>query len=94
MPFPDTERERQVQSGPRGLGVALGLVVDDLDAVLRYCQASGCTITSEPMDAPWGDRVFEFVDPSGYLWEISQPWADAPEYGFAATRETWFGPGS
>jgi catechol 2,3-dioxygenase-like lactoylglutathione lyase family enzyme len=28
MPFPDSPRERQVQSGPRGLGVAIGLGVE------------------------------------------------------------------
>ena len=32
MPFAPTEGEHQVQRGPRGLGVALGLGVDDLAA--------------------------------------------------------------
>ena len=92
MPFADSPRERQVQSGPRGLGVAIGLGVDDLDAVLEYCRAAGCEITSEPVDEAWGDRVFECIDPYGYVWEFSMPIADAtPADGLAAARESWFG---
>jgi uncharacterized glyoxalase superfamily protein PhnB len=92
MPFPDSERERQTQAGPRGLGVALGLEVDDLDESFAYCRGSGCVITSEPMDEVWGDRVFEFVDPFGYLWEVSRPLEGAqPENGFAAVQASWFG---
>jgi uncharacterized glyoxalase superfamily protein PhnB len=91
LPFPDSERERLVQAGPRGLGVALGLEVEDLEATFRYCQAAGCEITAAPADAPWGDRVFECLDPAGYLWEVSQPGV-APAAGdaLAATRASWF----
>jgi len=78
MPFAPSERERNVQSGPRGLGVALGLGVDDLAAIYIYCRAQGCTITAEPADTAYGDRVFECIDPFGYLWEVSQPVAVVP----------------
>lgn len=92
MPFPDTERERQVKAGPRGLGVAIGLGVDDLQAPYDHCVGAGCEITTEPMDEAWGDRVFECIDPFGYLWEFSQPIADAePADGLAATQASWFG---
>ena len=62
----------------RGLGVALGLGVNDLAATYAYCQAKGCTITAEPADAAYGDRVFECIDPFGYLCEMSQPVAAVP----------------
>jgi uncharacterized glyoxalase superfamily protein PhnB len=92
MPFPDTERERQVKAGPRGLGVAIGLGVDDLQAPYDHCVGAGCEITTEPMDEAWGDRDFECIDPFGYLWEFSQPIADAePADGLAATQASWFG---
>lgn len=78
MPFAPSEREHQVQRGPRGLGVALGLGVDDLAATYAYRRAQGCTITAEPVDAAYGDRVFECIDPFGYLWEMSQPVVSVP----------------
>ena len=93
MPFPDTERERQVLAGPRGLGVVIGLVVDDVDATHAYCVAQGCAITCEPMDEVWGDRVFMCLDPFGYEWEFFQPIADIDAGdGLAAVGEKWFGP--
>ena len=91
LPFPDTARERKIKRGPRGLGVAIGLVVDDLDAVLGYCTDAGCEIVSEPEDTPWGDRVFSCLDPFGYEWEISFPLEDVGnEDAFDATSERWF----
>ena len=50
MPFPDSQREREIQHGPRGLGVVIGLMVDDLDATYAYCIVEGCEITCEPMN--------------------------------------------
>jgi uncharacterized glyoxalase superfamily protein PhnB len=92
MPFPDTERERHVRAGPRGLGVVIGLVVDDVDGTHTYCVQQGCAITCEPMDEAWGDRVFTCLDPFGYEWEFLQPIADVDTAdGLAAVRESWFG---
>jgi uncharacterized glyoxalase superfamily protein PhnB len=92
MPFPDSERERQTQVGPRGLGVAIGLGVEDLEATFKYCRAAGCEITCEPMDEVWGDRVFECIDPFGYQWEFSQPIAGKePADWRVAVQASWFG---
>lgn len=92
MPFAETDREVLVKNGPRGLGVALGLGVDDLDAAYAWCIESLCEITSEPQEEPYGDRVFECIDPYGYLWEISQPVADVSvESAVEAVRDEWFG---
>jgi uncharacterized glyoxalase superfamily protein PhnB len=92
MPFAATPREEQVKSGPRGLGVAIGLGVDDLDAAYAYCAQGGCEITSEPHLEPYGDRVFECIDPSGYLWELSQPVdGRSADEGVGAVREAWLG---
>lgn len=92
MPFPDTERERQIQHGPLGLGVALGLEVTDLESVYGYCRSENCEITSEPEDAPWSARVFEFIDPFGYVWEISQEIARMTTTEAATSvGASWFG---
>jgi uncharacterized glyoxalase superfamily protein PhnB len=93
MPFAANEREERVKAGPRGLGVAIGLGVDDLDAAHAWCIESSCDITSGPRVEPYGDRVFECIDPYGYLWEISQPVSEV-SVGDAvdAARTQWFGP--
>jgi uncharacterized glyoxalase superfamily protein PhnB len=92
MPFPDRERERLTKAGPRGLGVALGLSVADLEATYDYCREAGCPITCEPMDEAWGERVFECIDPFGYQWELSQPLEGTqPADPLSAVRERWFG---
>lgn len=93
LPFPDSERERALQHGPRGLGVVIGLEVEDLDAALSYCTETGCLITCEPMDEAWGERLFTCVDPFGYEWKLSVPIPGAEEGdGVEATRKSWFGP--
>jgi uncharacterized glyoxalase superfamily protein PhnB len=92
MPFLATEREELVRAGPRGLGVAIGLGVDDLDAAYAWCIESSCDITSAPQVEPYGDRVFECIDPYGYLWEISQPVSAVNvDDAVDAMRDDWFG---
>jgi uncharacterized glyoxalase superfamily protein PhnB len=92
-PFPDSERERAIQRGPRGLGIVIGLEVSDLEATYEYCAARGCAITCEPMDEPWGERLFTCVDPFGYEWKFSVPSVDASDAGGTeAARESWFAP--
>ena len=94
LPFPDSARERQIQSGPRGLGAVIGLQVEDLDTTYAYCSAAGCTITCEPMDEAWGERLFTCVDPFGWEWEFFVPIPEAePADGTKAARANWFGTG-
>ena len=92
MPFPDSVRERSAQAGPHGLGVVIGLGVDDLDETYRYCTGAGCEITCEPMDEAWGERVFSCLDPFGYEWEFTVPIPGAEvEDALESTRSSWFG---
>ncbi|MER7443979.1 VOC family protein [Micromonospora avicenniae] len=63
IPFPDSVRERQTKLGPRGLGVVIGLEVEDVEEAARRCQAAGCVIGTGPVDAPWGERYVEFEGP-------------------------------
>jgi catechol 2,3-dioxygenase-like lactoylglutathione lyase family enzyme len=91
LPFPDTPREQQTQQGPRGLGVVVGLRVDDLDATYAYCTGNDCPITCEPMDEAWGERIFSCLDPFGYEWEFSHPLDSVPDDPTAAVHRNWFG---
>lgn len=70
----------------------VGLEVEDLEAAYTYCAEAGCTITCEPMDEAWGERLFTCVDPFGYQWKFSVaiPGMEAPDATEAA-RQSWFG---
>lgn len=93
MPFTDSERERQTLSGPRGLGVVIGIEVDNVDRVARYCDRAGCELTAIPQNSPWGERYAECVDPFGYAWKFFRPLPGQARDPLAATRDRWFGAG-
>ncbi|MEU3461956.1 VOC family protein [Streptomyces sp. NPDC006733] len=90
MPFPDSARERLTVAGPRGLGVVLGIQVEDVDATAEYCRSAGAAVTSGPLDAPWGERYAECLDPHGYAWKFYQPLPDAPPDGLNRAYDSWF----
>jgi uncharacterized glyoxalase superfamily protein PhnB len=44
---------------------SLWLYTDDCDAAVESLRAAGVTITEEPADQPWGERVARVRDPDG-----------------------------
>lgn len=90
IPFADSVRERQTKAGPRGLGVVIGLEVDNVEEAAQHCRSVGCVITAGPEDAPWGERYVEFEDPFGYAWKLFRV-TDSSHDGLDAVREVWFG---
>ena len=85
MPFPDSVRERQTKMGPRGLGVVIGIEVDDVDEAARRCQAAGCVVTGLRGDAlarlGYDDTALTALNPAlitashnAYGWD--GPWRD------------------
>lgn len=59
---------------PKGLGgttVAVFLYVEDVDATVRSAASAGGTITMEPEDQFWGDRLGQVTDPFGHVWQIA-----------------------
>ncbi len=91
MPFPDSAREQLTRSGPRGLGVIIGIEVADVDAAARLAMAAGFIITSGPESAPWGERYVEVEDPYGYAWKFFRVLPDPPDDGLEAAADAWFG---
>ena len=57
------DAERGASSG-RGR-ISLWIYADDCDAVIERMRAAGVTITEEPADQPWGERVARVIDPDG-----------------------------
>jgi len=50
--------------------------VDDVDAHFQQARAAGATITVEPVDEDYGDRIYRAVDPEGHRWIFAQQLRD------------------
>lgn len=49
------------------------LWVDDVDAVHTRAIVAGHEPTTEPVDAPWGERYFHISDPDGHELSFARP---------------------
>jgi PhnB protein len=54
-----------------GSPVTLLLYVPDVDARIAKAEAAGATITAQPEDKFYGDRMGSLRDPFGHTWHIS-----------------------
>ena len=45
--------------------ISLWIYVEDCDALVERVRAAGGTVTEEPADQPWGERVARVLDPDG-----------------------------
>jgi len=63
----------QVKAPPTlgGSAVVLHLQVADCDAAIARMVAAGGKVTMAPMDAFWGDRYGQAVDPYGHCWSFA-----------------------
>ena len=63
-------------STPKELGgtpVTLHLEVADCDEAVRRAVEAGARVTMPPMDAFWGARYAQIVDPFGHAWSFAHP---------------------
>jgi DNA-binding transcriptional MerR regulator/uncharacterized glyoxalase superfamily protein PhnB len=63
-------------SSPRTLGAssaAVAVLVDDVDAHCRRAVTEGATVVQEPVDQPYGYRVYSVHDAEGHLWSFMKP---------------------
>ena len=58
--------ETWLASGPRGVGVNVRIMVDDVDAMYRRAREIGATVVWEIDDRYYGLRDFIIADPDGY----------------------------
>jgi catechol 2,3-dioxygenase-like lactoylglutathione lyase family enzyme len=47
--------------------------VDDVDALHRRLVQAGLTPSTEPADAPWGERYFHIYDPDSHELSFAKP---------------------
>jgi lactoylglutathione lyase len=60
------------RSQPRGLGVELVMLTDDLDKLYEIAQNLGCVVEKMTLQ-PWGLKDFRIVDPAGYYSRWTTP---------------------
>ena len=66
----------QALEGPTRPGAGWGRVVfwvEDVDAQHRRAVAAGLRPSTEPADAPWGERYFHLEDPDGHELSFARP---------------------
>jgi PhnB protein len=64
------------RSAPKDLGgttVTLHLEVPNCDAAVDRAVKAGAKVTMPPMDAFWGARYAQVVDPFGHCWSFAHP---------------------
>jgi lactoylglutathione lyase len=64
--------ETAVVDAARPRPISLWAYADDCDAMVERVRSSGGTITEEPADQPWGERVARVLDPDGNEVMIGQ----------------------
>jgi lactoylglutathione lyase len=64
--------EAGVVAAPRPRPISLWVYTDDCDALVERLRSVGVTITEEPADQPWGERVARSLDPDGNEVVIGQ----------------------
>jgi lactoylglutathione lyase len=52
-------------TGPGDQRFSLWVYADDCDEAVERLRAGGATVTEEPADRPWGERVARVLDPDG-----------------------------
>lgn len=71
-------RDKGKSMTPKSLGgtsVALHLEVKNCDEAFKRAIAAGAKTIMEPMDAFWGARYGQVVDPFGHCWSFAHPLA-------------------
>jgi len=54
-----------------GASFELTIWVEDADTVSAELAQRGVSVIGGPLDRPWGMRSAAFLDPDGYVWEVS-----------------------
>jgi PhnB protein len=84
--FPQSACQTPKELG--GTTVAIFLFVEDVDSVVQDAADAGATITMQPENQFWGDRLGQVTDPFGNVWQISTRVEDlTPEEIQARGRE-------
>jgi lactoylglutathione lyase len=63
----------EAREGSQGQRFSLWLYADDCDETVTALRTGGATVTEEPTDQPWGERVARVLDPDGNEVIVGSP---------------------
>jgi uncharacterized glyoxalase superfamily protein PhnB len=75
---------------PGGSRVTLHLYVEDVDELFNRAVAAGATVAMPLMDAFWGDRYGQLIDPFGHSWSLATHKQDLSEAEIQKAQEVFF----
>jgi len=65
---------KQGRDRKKGVGMRIYLeTTQEIDGLAARAKQAGVTLDSEAHDTPWGSRVFEATEPSGFRLTIGSP---------------------
>lgn len=73
-----------------GTPVTLAIYVEDVDATAAKAASLGATVTSEPKDEFYGDRIAMVTDPFGHHWHVATHIEDVAIEDMASRAEQAF----
>lgn len=79
----------EMEPGASGMSLYVTLRDEDLDALYQRARAAGITITREPHDEFWGDRIFEILHPDGYRFTFARHVRDVSTESMQAAMNQW-----
>ena len=73
-----------------GASTALYVYVKDVEKIFTQASAAGATITMPVMDAFWGDRTGQLIDPYGHVWSFATRKRNLSAKELQKSQEEWF----
>jgi PhnB protein len=86
--FPEMNSKSPQSVG--GASTALYVYVKDVDKIFIQAEAAGATVTMPVMDAFWGDRTGQLIDPYGHIWSFATRKRNLSQKQMQKAQEEWF----
>ncbi len=72
-----------------GASTALYVYVKDVEKIFTQATAAGATVTMPVMDAFWGDRTGQLIDPYGHIWSFATRKRNLSSKEVQKAQEEW-----
>lgn len=85
--FPEMDGKSPQSVG--GASTALYVYVKDVDKIFSQASAAGAIVTMPVMDAFWGDRTGQLIDPYGHVWSFATRKRNLSPKELQKAQEEW-----